>query len=216
MMKRTIMLMLATSLCGFASAQNEWEEMEKQQEAKEAVVKVNPDAKYLVGAVPFVDGRVVFSTVIEAPGKSASQIYSMAKKYMERLTRMPNQLEHSIVALADSANNTLCANYQEWLVFKSSALVLDRTRFYYSLIANCSDGRMELKMTRIYYLYEEERNPQTYKAEEWIDDDNALNKKKDKLSKMSGKFRRKTVDRKDFLFGKFNEILNGKKKEEGK
>ena len=71
-------------------------------------------------------------------------------------------------------------------------------------------------MTRIYYLYEEERNPQTYKAEEWIDDDNALNKKKDKLSKMSGKFRRKTVDRKDFLFGKFNEILNGKKKEEGK
>lgn len=140
----------------------------------------------------------------------------MAKKYMERLTRMPNQLEHSVVALADSANNTLCANYQEWLVFKSSALVLDRTRFYYSLIANCSDGRIELKMTRIYYLYEEERNPQTYKAEEWIDDDNALNKKKDKLSKMSGKFRRKTVDRKDFLFGKFNEILNGKKKEEGK
>ena len=101
-------------------------------------------------------------------------------------------------------------------MFKSSALVLDRTRFYYSLIANCSDGRMELKMTRIYYLYEEEPNPQTYKAEEWIDDDNALNKKKNKLSKMSGKFRRKTVDRKDFLFGKFNEILNGKKKEEGK
>ena len=61
--------------------------------------------------------------------------------------------------------------------------------------------------------YGEGRDPQAYRAEEWIDDDNALNKKKNKLSKMSGKFRRKTIDRKDYLFGKFYEILNGKKKE---
>ena len=65
-------------------------------------------------------------------------------------------------------------------------------------------------MTRIYYLYEEERNPQTYKAEEWIDDKNALNKKQDKLLRVSAKFRRKTIDRKDYLFRKFDELLNGK------
>ena len=213
MKKRSFILLMAAAFCGIANAQNEWEEMDRQQEVEEAVVKVNPDEKYLAGAVPMVDGRVTFSTVIEAPGKSASQIYSIVKNYMDRLTRQPNQLEHSVLALADSSKNFVCGNYQEWLVFKSNALVLDRTRFYYSLIANCSDGRLELKMTRIYYLYEEERDPQTYRAEEWIDDDNALNKKKNKLSKMSGKFRRKTIDRKDYLFGKFYEILNGKKKE---
>ncbi len=207
-------------MCGLANAQNEWEEMEKTQEEKEkvAVTAFNPDAKYLAGAVPVVDGRVVFSTVIEAPGKSASQIYSTMKSYMDRMTRLPNQLEHSTLAIADSSKNLLCGNYQEWLVFKNNALSLDRTRFYYTVIANCYDGRVEVKMTRIYYLYEEERDPQSYKAEEWIDDKNALNKKKGKLLRGNAKFRRKTIDRKDYLFGKFDEILNGKKpaKEEAK
>lgn len=219
-MKRLVMLLLSAAVCGLANAQNEWEEMDRTQEEKEkvAVAAVNPDAKYLAGAVPVVDGRVVFSTVIEAPGKSASQIYSTMKSYMDRMTRLPNQLEHSTLAIADSSKNLLCGNYQEWLVFKNNALSLDRTRFYYTVIANCYDGRVEVKMTRIYYLYEEERDPQSYKAEEWIDDKNALNKKKDKLLRGNAKFRRKTIDRKDYLFGKFDEILNGKKpaKEEAK
>lgn len=212
-MKRLVMLLLSAAVCGLANAQNEWEEMDKTQEEKEkvAVTAFNPDAKYLAGAVPVVDGRVVFSTVIEAPDKSASQIYSTMKSYMDRMTRLPNQLEHSTLAIADSSKNLLCGNYQEWLVFKNNALSLDRTRFYYTVIANCYDGRVEVKMTRIFYLYEEERNPQTYKAEEWIDDKNALNKKKNKLFRGNAKFRRKTIDRKDYLFGKFDEILNGKK-----
>ena len=218
MKKRSFILLMAAAFCGIANAQNEWEEMDRQQEVEEAVVKVNPDEKYLAGAVPMVDGRVTFSTVIEAPGKSASQIYSIVKNYMDRLTRQPNQLEHSVLALADSSKNFVCGNYQEWLVFKNNALVLDRTRFYYTLIANCHDGRLEVKMTRIYFLYEEERDPRTYRAEEWIDDKNALNKKQDKLLRGSAKFRRKTIDRKDYLFNKFYELLNGKKqgKEEQK
>ena len=218
MKKRSFILLMAAAFCGIANAQNEWEEMDRQQEVEEAVVKVNPDEKYLAGAVPMVDGRVTFSTVIEAPGKSASQIYSIVKNYMDRLTRLPNQLEHSVLALADSSKNFVCGNYQEWLVFKNNALVLDRTRFYYTLIANCHDGRLEVKMTRIYFLYEEERDPRTYRAEEWIDDKNALNKKQDKLLRGSAKFRRKTIDRKDYLFNKFYELLNGKKqgKEEQK
>ena len=218
MKKRSFILLMAAASCGIVNAQNEWEEMDRQQEVEEAVVKVNPDEKYLAGAVPMVDGRVTFSTVIEAPGKSASQIYSIVKNYMDRLTRQPNQLEHSVLALADSSKNFVCGNYQEWLVFKKNALVLDRTRFYYTLIANCHDGRLEVKMTRIYFLYEEERDPRTYRAEEWIDDKNALNKKQDKLLRGSAKFRRKTIDRKDYLFNKFNELLNGQKqgKEEQK
>ena len=112
MKKRSFILLMAAAFCGIANAQNEWEEMDRQQEVEEAVVKVNPDEKYLAGAVPMVDGRVTFSTVIEAPGKSASQIYSIVKNYMDRLTRQPNQLEHSVLALADSSKNFVCGNYQ--------------------------------------------------------------------------------------------------------
>ena len=77
----------------------------------------------------------------------------------------------------------------------------------YHLIVDCADGQATVKMTRIYYLYDEERDPQTYRAEEWITDRYGLNKKQNKLSRVSGKFRRKTIDRKDYLFRIFTEAL---------
>lgn len=62
-------------------------------------------------------------------------------------------------------------------------------------------------MCRIHYLYEENRKPQRLKAEEWITDDLAVNKKNTKLYPVSAKFRRKTIDRKDFIFNKFESLL---------
>ena len=44
-------------------------------------------------------------------------------------------------------------------------------------------------------------------AEEWITDEWALNKKGNKLSKYSGKFRCKTIDRKDNIFGRVCKAL---------
>ena len=49
---------------------NSWEQPEPGKTA------TNPDAKYLAGAVPEVDGKVVFSTTIKAPGKTKEQIFS--------------------------------------------------------------------------------------------------------------------------------------------
>ena len=77
----------------------------------------------------------------------------------------------------------------------------------YNLDVKCLDGKADITMTRIYYLYEEERDPQTFRAEEWITDEVGLTKKKNKLSRVAGKFRRKTIDRKDYLFNKISELL---------
>ena len=182
-------------------AQNTWEMPEQNGTA------VNPDQKYLVGAVPVVDGKVTFHTVVDAPGKSAQQVYKIVKAYLQKMTKEQNQFEQSRIVLDDSVKHEVGGSYQEWLVFKSTALVLDRTRLMYNLIVNCADGKADITMTRIYYLYEEERDPQTLKAEEWITDEEGLNKKKTKLSRVSGKFRRKTIDRKDYLFNKFADLL---------
>ena len=47
-----------------------------------------------------------------------------------------------------------------------------------------------------------------YKAEDLITDDKALNRKKTKLLRgNSGKFRRKTIDRKDFIFSTLKEAV---------
>ena len=182
-------------------AQNTWEMPEANGQA------VNPDQKYLVGAVPMVDGKVVFNTVVEAPGKSAAQIYAIVRQYLQSMTKEANQFEQSRIILDDSVNYEVAGSYQEWLVFKATALVLDRTRLMYNLDVKCQDGKADITMTRIYYLYEEERDPQTFRAEEWITDEVGLTKKKNKLSRVAGKFRRKTIDRKDYLFNKISELL---------
>lgn len=193
-------LILAMMMClpMAATAQNTWELPTQAN---------NSDAKYLVGAVPVVDGKVTFKTSIDAPGKTADQVADIVRKYMMKMTTEPGQFEQSRIVLDDSLNHQIIGSYQEWLVFKSTALVLDRTRLFYNLIADCKDGKADITMTRIYYLYEEERDPQTLRAEEWITDEEGLTKNKAKLSRVSGKFRRKTIDRKDYLFNKFAELL---------
>ena len=139
-------------------AQNTWEMPEQG-------TSVNPDQKYLVGAVPVVDGKVVFQTTIDAPGKSADQIADILRGYLKKMTKEPGQFEQSRIVIDDSVNHEIVGTYQEWLVFKSTALVLDLT------------------------------------------DEEGLTKNKKKLSRVSGKFRRKTIDRKDYLFNKFTQLL---------
>lgn len=185
---------------------NTWERIEQ-----EPAEKTNPDARYLQpGAVPETDGKVCFQTTIQAPGKSARQIYDILFIQLTKMTKEANQLDNSIVAVQDSVKYELGAAFHEWLVFKNSALSLDRTKFNFLLFVNCSDNKAEIRMNRISYLYDIERKPQRYTAEEWITDKYAVNKKRTKLYPISGKFRRKTIDRKDFIFNKFNSLLNEK------
>ena len=204
-MKKLIVTILALMPLTMWAQDNTWELPEQEQEEVKAE-KENPDQKYLLGAVPVVDGKVVFNKTIEAPGKSASQIYGIMKQYMEKMTTESNQI-HSQLIVADDSKHELGGSYEEWLVFKKTLLQLDQTRFLYVLEANCSDGKADVTLSRIRYLYDENRTPQHLKAEEWITDKEAVNKKGTKLLPISGKFRRKTIDRKDFLFNKFETLL---------
>ncbi len=201
MKKLTILFALLLSMSVYAQ-DNSWE----QDNSAEA--KAKADAKYLVGAVPVVDGKVVFEKTIQAPGKSRQQIHDILLAEFEKMTKEPNQFEQSRVVLDGKEDNaSVVASYQEWLVFKNKPLVLDRTRLFYHLIADIKDGSATIKLTRIYYFYDEERNPTTYKAEEWITDRYGLKRSQKKLSRVSGKFRKKTIDRKDYIFNRLEQLL---------
>lgn len=205
-MKKYLFIVLLTLLSPTLRAQdNTWEQPEEDETEK--TEKVNPNAKYLQGAVPEVDGKVVFQKTISTPGKTADEIYAIVKRYMTRMTHEKNQVQSQIV-LDDSLNHIIAGTYGEWLVFKSSALALDRTKMMFVLTAKCQTGQADIIMSRIHYLYDEERKPLRYKAEEWITDKQAVNKKNTRLLPISGKFRKKTIDRKDFLFSKFETLLN--------
>ena len=206
MKKILITLLMALPLMA-AAQDNTWERIENP-----SANSTNPDAKYLAeGAVPEVDGKVSWQKVIDAPGKSAQQIYDILLAQLNKMVGEENQLmERSKVAIQDQANHQLGATFHEWLVFKNTALSLDRTVLNFQLIVNCSDGKADVTMTRVSYDYELERDPTHYTAEEWITDKYAVNKKHTKLLKLSAKFRRKTIDRKDYIFNKFTTLLNEK------
>ncbi|MBO6030398.1 MAG: DUF4468 domain-containing protein [Prevotella sp.] len=206
MKKILITLLMAMPLLA-AAQDNTWERVEIA-----SAQSTNPDAKYLAeGAVPEVDGKVCWQKVIDAPGKSAQQIYDILLAQLNKMVKEENQMmERSKVAIQNQANHQLGATFHEWLVFKSTALNLDRTVMNFQLIVNCSDGKADVQMTRISYDYELERDPTHYVAEEWITDKYAVNKKRTKLLKLSAKFRRKTIDRKDYIFNKFTTLLNEK------
>ena len=182
---------------------NTWEKTEVDETQEKKEVK---DAKYLKGAVPEVNGKVVFATSINAPGKTADEVFDILKAYLQKMTGEKNQVDARIV-VDDKEKHELGATFNEWLVFKSTAIQLDQTRMLYAIKVRCAEGKADIEMSHIRYVYEEKRNPQHYTAEEWISDKEALNKKGTRLLPVSGKFRRKTIDRKDFLFNKFENLL---------
>lgn len=203
-MKKYLIALLTLLPLSMTAQDNTWEKVTINEQTNGKT----PDQKYLTGAVPEVDGKVLFQTTIKAPGKTQKQIHALVLDFMTKMTKEPGQFEQSRIVLDGAEDQKqVIGSYQEWLVFKNKPLNLDRTRLFYHLIVECADGEASIKMTRIYYLYDEERDAQTYQAEEWITDRYGLNKKQNKLARVSGKFRRKTIDRKDYLFSKFEQLL---------
>ena len=198
-----------------ATAQSEWEvpEQKPKQEQKTLFGKSKKeiDPKYLAAdAMPMVDGKIVFTLDEDVPGKSAQQIYDTVYSVLEQMVKSENQFEESKIALVNKAEHVIAARFREWLVFKSSALALDRTVFNYTIIATCTDGHLNLTMSRMSYAYEMDRDDSSgmqTSAEEWITDEYALNKARTKLLRHSGKFRQKTIDRKDEIFQIFRNAL---------
>ena len=219
---KQIIVALFACLPLMGMAQNTWEvpqektEEVKPKQQKKALfeTKKKEDAKYLAGAVPEVDGRVVFTLDKKVPGMSADEIYKKVYDVIHAMTQEENQFPQSKIAVINKSEHTIAARMREWLVFQNTFLSLDRTIFNYTLIAKAADGRLVLTMERLSYQYEKDRTDVRggfdTKAEDWITDKEALNKKQTKLLKYSGKFRRKTIDRKDNIFDRVCRALSVK------
>ena len=162
--------------------------------------KDNSNPKYLAGAVTLTEGKVTFSKEIKVPGLSKTEIYNQLLDWAKNRFK-PSDGLNSFVAYTDESKGEIAATAEEYIVFSSSALSLDRTRIYYQFLIYAGDGSCKIEMTRIRYWYDEARDGgEKYTAEEWITDDMALNKKQTKLAPICGKFRRETIDLKDQLF----------------
>ncbi|ALO48485.1 DUF4468 domain-containing protein [Hoylesella enoeca] len=213
-MKKLIAILL-TILPLTATAQDVWEKpQDSKQQVKQTVEKAKKDeikqedAKYLSGAVPEVDGKVVFTLDLSLPGKSAQDIYDQVYAQLDKMSKEDNQFKESGIVLINKRDHIIAAHYKEWLIFTNNFISLDRTELSYTIIAKCMDGQLNLTLSRISYSYEKGRSTGfNTTAEKWIVDAVALNKRKTKLTKGSAKFRRKTIDRKDEIFSAITNAL---------
>ena len=138
------------------------------------------DSKYLAGAVPEEDGKVVFSKDFSIPGMSQDEIFERMQKWME-LRLKKNQNETSRVVYTNKEKGQIVGMGEEWIVFTSTALSLDRTIIDYQLTTYCQPEKCEFRIEKIRYTYREGRDQEKYTAEEWITDKYALNKSQTKL-----------------------------------
>ena len=97
------------------------------------LAKAQTDEKYLAGAIPVVDGKVSFTTEMQVPALSQEQLYDALLDWANTYFKPEGKL-NARVLYTNKEEGTIAAGGEEYLVFTSSALSLDRTRIYYQLL----------------------------------------------------------------------------------
>ena len=152
------------------------------------------DPKYLAGAVPEVDGKVVFShDIVLDKTANADTLCRQVRRWISQYYNRESVLKRSSMA-NDTEHHHLEVGIVEYITFKDLLLVLDRTQIIYLLSVDVKDNQVSLRMSDISYYYEEERDAIKYTAEEWITDKASIRKSGDKFVKGHGKFRTNTID----------------------
>lgn len=168
------------------------------------------NVRYLKGAVPMIDGKVVFTLDKDYENCDAQKIYDNVYDILYKMTNEENQFEQSQITLVNKNEHIIVARFKEWMVFQKNAFVYDRAVFNYTVIARCSNNHVNITISHINYIYETDDNGEggySMPAEKCISDEFALTKNKKKLSKYYGKFRRMTIERKDEIFNNIHTAI---------
>lgn len=163
-----------------------------------ALLFAQEDPHYLAGAVPIVDGKVVFTREINAPSLGKAQIYQQLLQWGQENFNTKEKR----VTYQDEEKGEIAIIGEEYVVFSRTALSLDQAMMKYRIILTCKEQACTLQLAGIRYEYNVsyKKEPEKYRAEEWITDEYALNKSQTKLNRISGKFRKATIDFADKTF----------------
>ena len=160
--------------------------------------KSETDIRYMAGAVPEVNGKVVLTRTIEVPaGLTQQEVMNRVDAWLVRCTK--DERMHYNQRLPKAADNELQHSYSMELTFSKSFLAHDFAELAYVLAVRYDGGQLIMEMSHINYKYNENNKLNKYTAEEMIVDKYALNKKKTKLIFGFKKFRMKTIDLLDEL-----------------
>ena len=114
-----------------------------------SLLMAQEDQKYLAGAIPEEGGKVVFTKEINMPSLSKGQIYDIMYQWAEKFFSE----EGRRLVYSDKDKGDIAAVGEEYLVFQSTALSLDRTLMDYRVTIECEDNAAKIKLAGIRYEY---------------------------------------------------------------
>lgn len=161
--------------------------------------------RYLAGAVPTVNGYVQFDAEYKIAQKSKAEIMDSLRQFVQKeLIDGPDQLPQSRITEITPDSGIIAASIEEYMYFKRTNWQIHRVKFYYQLVFRVEGGGFTATMRRLHYCYDPEVTAGDFaddrRAEKWITDEAALSKNGQKLQRISGKFRKHTIDRKNYIF----------------
>ena len=167
------------------------------------------DAKYLIGAVPEINGKVVFSKSISVKNPiSDADLFNLMDKWANDNYDGSSQGDvTNRILLSNPDEKDIACQGEKFLVFKRSSFVLDQSKMIYRLVLDIENGKCNATVRYIKYAYSDSKT--LLAAEDMITDGIALNKKGDKLNRYYDKFRRQTVDSINSIFNSIDKYLNG-------
>lgn len=173
-----------------------------------AIAKEKPN--YLAGAVPEVDGKVVFTKTVKVKDDiSRAALFDLMNKWAEEKYNKQNNEEGltNRILLVNPEQSDIACGGEQYLVFKRNAFILDRAKMSYQLILDVDQGQCDVTIRSIRYDYSDYKG--TVPAEEIITDEVALNKAGNKLNRHYDKFRIQTIDSLNAIFTDIDVYLNG-------
>ncbi len=155
------------------------------------LVNAQVNEKYLAGAVPEVDGKVVFSKTIGLNnGISDDALFDQVNDWANGQYNS----ENNRILLVNKEDKEIACKGEADLVFKTSFLVLDKAVMSYQLVLDIKDAKCNMLLRNIRYKYADDN----FAAENSITDKEALSGKK--LNRYYGKFRTYTIDSVNAIF----------------
>ena len=149
------------------------------------------ESKYMEGAVPIVNGKVVFTRYLNVADFSQQQIYNALIDWASRNFTQGN----ARVILSDPETGTIVVQNQNEIIARIGIFPA-KVKMASVIKMICSEGNCMIETSRIRYT----NNPtsktpnEIITAEEYITDQYAMNKAKTKVFKGIGDYRKSTID----------------------
>lgn len=172
------------------------------------------------GAIPEINGKVVFKDIIAVPGKTKDEIFTKLAQWVSFRYEANSvngvytdadffkNIEYAQVKVADKQEGKIQCQGAEELIFSIKPLAKNYTQAFYLLNLDVKDGQVAFNLHTLSFNVDQGAgNFIRMTAENWITDKEALTKK-GKLRRIPSKFRIKTIDLVAELKKEISEAIN--------